>query len=61
MAVPIKTQPTFEAGQAIPLFSIRSNYYAAAADGQRFIVNVPVRDSTPFTLVQNWAAALSKK
>jgi hypothetical protein len=55
-----------ELGDATPLFQARfSNTplpYAVAPDGQRFLINRPVEDTTdpPITLVVNWPEALKK-
>ncbi|MGH9317676.1 MAG: TolB family protein, partial [Thermoanaerobaculia bacterium] len=67
MAVEVKTGPAFEAGVARPLFQARlrndpDREYDVSADGQRFLVNVPLAEETspPITLVQNWTALLRK-
>ena len=55
-----------ELGDATPLFQARfSNTplpYAVAPDGQRFLINRPVEDTSdpPITLVVNWPEALKK-
>ena len=55
-----------ELGDATPLFQARfSNTplpYAVAADGQRFLINRPIEETTdaPITLVVNWPEALKK-
>jgi dipeptidyl aminopeptidase/acylaminoacyl peptidase len=72
MAVPIRPNPTaFEFSTAVPLFEIRTNApraiarpeYDVSPDGQRFLVNTLVGESsdTPITVVVNWTAALNKK
>ena len=40
-----------------------SHQYAVGADGQRFLVNVPVATttSTPITVVLNWQSALGAR
>jgi dipeptidyl aminopeptidase/acylaminoacyl peptidase len=62
--------PTFVPGVPKPLFEPRvsavfpsiTTYYSVTGDGQRFLVNTLVGESTPvpFTVVLNWAAALKK-
>jgi Tol biopolymer transport system component len=62
MAVEVKTDaPVFEAGDPKPLFSMRlertnrNTRYQVAANGQRFLANVPIQTSTsPITVVVNW-------
>jgi hypothetical protein len=59
-----------EVGQVRPLFpnsggpTVAGVYpaYAVTADGQRFLIPVPVGEKTaePLTLIQNWAAGLKK-
>jgi eukaryotic-like serine/threonine-protein kinase len=57
---------TIDVGDATPLFQTRfSNTpfpYAVAADGQRFLINRPVEETTepPITLIVNWPGALNK-
>ena len=63
---------TFVAGVPKPLFETHVNtvfpgfagttYYAVTGDGQRFLVNTLVGDSTPvpFTIVLNWTAGLKR-
>jgi Tol biopolymer transport system component/predicted Ser/Thr protein kinase len=68
MAVSVGPSPTF--GQPKPLFQTRvpgrgtylRSHYAAAPDGQRFLVNTETGDSTPnpITVVLNWTAGLKK-
>jgi Tol biopolymer transport system component len=66
MAVPVEAGPNFHAGAPAPLFPIRSSLggvsYDVSADGQRFIVHVPVSDiATPdLDLFVNWPALLPK-
>jgi Tol biopolymer transport system component len=57
----------FEVGQVSALFGGLIGgggyFYDVAADGHRFLVEVPVEQSTnaePLTVVQNWTAALKK-
>ena len=72
MAVEVKTDGTFAAGVPKPLFETHSPTptvadriainYAAAADGQRFLVRSAVEQSstTPITVVVNWAAEVKQ-
>jgi hypothetical protein len=69
-AVPVKTdQGSFEAGVPKKLFTQRINFagfpqsrYAISADGQRFLVNIPLSDqSSSQTIVTlNWDQALNQ-
>jgi len=70
MTVPIDWSPTFKPGIPARLFTIsgeaaarlgvRGMTYDVTPDGERFLVNVPVREpeSSRITVVQNWAAGL---
>jgi len=67
MAVDVKTDSEiFEAGAPKPLFDVRlqppiwRTRYQVAANGQRFLVNVPVDASSPspITVVLNWASGM---
>jgi Tol biopolymer transport system component/predicted Ser/Thr protein kinase len=66
MAVPVTLGAgSFEAGTPQPLFALRANatpgtHYDVTADGQRFVVSVPVQaeGTSPLTLVLNWPALL---
>ena len=68
MAVPISAPGTaFEAGTPRALFDLRATstpgtHYDVTADGQRFIVSVPVQaeGASPLTLVLNWPALLQR-
>jgi serine/threonine protein kinase/Tol biopolymer transport system component len=68
MAVDINSVSTFEAGKPASLFQTRvsgysaPNRYAAAADGQRFLINCTAAEvsQTPITVVLNWTAGLKK-
>ncbi len=67
MAVNVKTSPGFEAGAPQALFELRlksvvGRRYDVSADGKRFLVNATIGEvkSSPITLVQNWAAGLTK-
>jgi hypothetical protein len=71
MSLPVKTNPTFEAGQPVTLFqtpiAISSNFpvnrrYDVAPDGQRFLMLVPaLTDPSSTTAIVNWPAILNKK
>ena len=67
MAVEVKHAPKFELGAPKPLFDtqmdptiVTRNHYAVAADGQRFLLNLPVENTaaSPITVVVNWKAGL---
>jgi Tol biopolymer transport system component len=67
MAVPVKTGAAFEAETPRALFETTlpttplRQVYAAAPDGQRFLLAGPVEAaSLPMTIVENWTAALKK-
>jgi Tol biopolymer transport system component len=61
MAVPITLSAdgrSVDAGRAVALFATRpGSQYAAASDGQRFLINPPLDDAAtpPITIVLNWA------
>jgi len=66
-AVPVITGDTFEAGIPEPLFArrltrgaIERNRFAAAQDGQKFLLNVPMESAAPqtFTVVIGWRGEL---
>ena len=57
MAVPITLEGAqLEAGAPVALFSTPggTSGYDAAADGQRFLFNTPVRAASPITILLNW-------
>ena len=71
MAVPLMEGSTFEADVAIPLFLTRLRQHISAtdlfsydvsSDGQRFLMNTDVGETTaqPLTIVLNWAAQFKK-
>jgi Tol biopolymer transport system component len=70
MAVAVKTQPTFEPTTVTPLFktSLPTSMnayrmdYVPAADGQRFLMKLPVENasSPSITVVLNWPALIKK-
>jgi Tol biopolymer transport system component len=68
MVVDLRIDSTIDAGVRRPLFNTRLNVdpirdqFAVSADGQRFLVQVPVINGapTPITVVLNWRPALGK-
>ena len=69
MAVDVKLGAIFEAGVPKTLFATRvlsltdfRNHYAVSADGQRFLINSTMEETsaTPINIVVNWTAALKK-
>ena len=67
MTVDVETAPTFRLGVPKPLFQTRLNTlgvpsrrYGVSADGQRFLMNVPVGTDavTPITVIMNWASGM---
>ena len=68
--VSVRTKPSFELGAVTPLFKtgLSTNVnayrmdYVPAADGQRFLMKVPVEGTTPpsITVVLNWTARLKQ-
>jgi Tol biopolymer transport system component len=71
MAVEVRAGAGFEAGLPVALFETRAEtvaissqraHYAAAADGQRFLVNAIVQRANlaPIQVVLNWTAILKK-
>jgi hypothetical protein len=68
MAVAVNTgTSSLELSVPQPLFDARMKSgvffeYDVSADGQRFLVNVPIQDDslTPITLVSNWTALLRR-
>ena len=72
MSVEVKTDgDTFEVGTPQPLFEVRGAAlpgglggaaFDANADGQRFLIGVPMQEATflPITVVLNWAADLKR-
>ena len=65
MAVEIKSGANFEAGAPKLLFDTHAHwgFYDVTADGQRFIVTMPVEQAqvrSPITVVLNWQAGLKK-
>ena len=71
MAVAIRTGDTFERGAVTPMFdtgvqphwAAARNHYDVSRDGRRLLFMAPVDDSrsSPFTVVVNWARALSAR
>jgi eukaryotic-like serine/threonine-protein kinase len=64
MAVNISSKPVFQAGAPMPLFQLPPGFIGGdvTADGKRFLVGVPVGQSTsvPFTVMLNWQTSLQK-
>ena len=68
MAVQIKLGAAFESGQPAALFQTQvsgftaPNRYDVTADGQRFLVNGAVEETskTPINVVLNWTSTLRK-
>jgi eukaryotic-like serine/threonine-protein kinase len=64
MSVGISAKPAFEAGVPKPLFQLPPGFIGGdvTADGQRFLIGVPVAQSAaaPFTVVMNWQTSLKK-
>jgi len=65
MAVPVRIGAVFEAESPTPLFpthlkSDPDRHYDVSADGQRFLITMPLGDESapPITLVQNWTVLL---
>jgi len=68
MAVEVNTGPVFDRGVPKPLFEVlletepRRSRYQVAANGQKFLVNVPLESTQSATIevVTNWAVGLKK-
>jgi hypothetical protein len=66
MAVDVRSSGRFEAGSPRMLFRTRLDgnpdieEYRVTADGQRFLLRVPVGGSVHTTLVLNWPALLKQ-
>ncbi|MDQ3666680.1 MAG: hypothetical protein M3410_08900, partial [Acidobacteriota bacterium] len=69
MAVEVKLGATFEPGVIKTLFATRvltligfRNHYAVTADGQRFLINTTIEETsaTPISVVVNWTADLKR-
>jgi len=68
MAVDVKLGQTFEMGTPKPLFQTQvssfgsPNRYDVSADGQKFLVNSSVQETSvaPLRVIVNWAAGLKK-
>ena len=73
MAVEVKTASQFEAGVPKLLFQKplalthgttgSGTHYGVSADGQRFLLNLPIQEAapSPITVVLNWTAGLKKQ
>ena len=64
MAVKVTTGPVFDSGVPQLLFPLPSNrvWWDVDANGQRFLVAIPVAPGTPppFTVVRNWQQGLKR-
>jgi len=63
MAVPVRLDPTFQAGSPAALFSVRpGSDYDVSADGQRFLVQSSWGEqaSAPLTLLTDWTGLLKE-
>jgi serine/threonine protein kinase len=64
MAVPVKTEPAFEATTPQTLFEAGNGAYIPSPDGQRFLVVVPAggeaAQAPSLTVVTHWQAGLKK-
>ena len=71
MAVPVKEGTSFDAGTAVALFQatpcqpvlVHDMFvYDVGRDGQRFLINTPVKqaDTQPLSVVLNWAAGIKR-
>lgn len=69
MAVDVRLGATFEAGAPKALFGTRvltltvfRNHYAVSADGQRFLINSTIEETspTPISVVMNWTRELKR-
>jgi Tol biopolymer transport system component len=70
MAAPIATQPQFTVGRPERLFQTRMstvvntamvrNQYVVTRDGSRFLINEPVGEAPPITVVLNWPASITR-
>ncbi len=68
MAVSVQLDGTFEQGQPNPLFLtqvssfISPDRYDVSADGQRFLINSPVEETSgsPIDVILNWTSTLKK-
>jgi len=67
MAVDVNSGPVFDRGVPKPLFEVlleteaRRSRYQVAANGQKFLVNLPLEPSSaPVTVVTNWTAGLKQ-
>ena len=64
MAVDITTEPVFQAGTPKRLFNGPTNlfYWDVSADGQRFLMPVPLgaNSPAPYRVVLNWTSTLKR-
>jgi Tol biopolymer transport system component len=70
VAMPVTAGATFDAGTPLPLFKtpvvetgFAGTRWVPSADGQRFLVNLPLRgpERPRFTVVTNWTAELKRR
>lgn len=58
MAVPVRVSgSTLEAGTPVALFTKPEGFFAAAPDGQRFLVAPTADRAYPITILLNWSGA----
>ena len=63
MYVDVTTEPTFQTSTPKTLFKVPAGIlpnWDVTADGQRFLVLVRQDAPVPFTVLQNWQAALKR-
>jgi hypothetical protein len=71
MATPVTTGANFEPGTPMSLFQANPREqvatseqltYNVSKDGQRFLINTQVKqgETAPMSVIQNWAAKMSK-
>jgi len=70
-AAPVRAGAGFDVGVPVSLFQVNAKVpvatsefvmYDVSRDGQRFLINTPVRqgNTSPMTVVLNWPAKLNK-
>jgi hypothetical protein len=64
MAAPVESaENSFQSDTSTALFETGdASFFDATADGQRFLINQPIADSSdvPVTVIVNWPALLKK-
>ena len=71
MAAPVMTGTKFDTGTPVVLFQATPRQpvvsadlfvYDVSRDGQRFLINTPVKqaDSQPMSIILNWSAKLNR-